>query len=127
MPEWWGVTGAISVVAIAAGIVSGPSLVASPAVLSVPSPSVLIVPGGNAVPVPLRASVVPPSQAPPIGPPALRTAPARPIPADAVPGSDVPPLEVIAPTTGTSVPVIPVNPCPIGLELSPILGVCVSI
>jgi hypothetical protein len=122
VPEWLAVTGAISVVAVAAGVVSGPAIFANvPVALLLPDSPVLITPGGKvSVPlsVPVNTSAVPSSPLPAVSPSALPTEPVRPIPvpADAVPGGQIPPLEVVAP-----------NSCPIGLVLDPVLGVCVSI
>lgn len=125
MPEWLAVTGAISAVAVAAGVVSGPTIFANvPVAVSLPDSPVLITPGGKApvsVPslVPVSVPPVSPSLAPVVSPPALRTGPGIyvSVPPDSVPGSQVPTVTTMA---------VPPDPCAIiGLTLDSILGLCV--
>jgi hypothetical protein len=138
VPEWLAVTGAISVVAVAAGIVSGPSLASNPVALSVPNAPVTLdfaPPSASAVatlpPVPASIPPVPLPSLVPVSPPALPTAPVRHAPVTPNP------LDTLVPTTmepepstvpsDTVPPTTTENPCPVGLVLDPVLGVCVSI
>jgi hypothetical protein len=97
----------------------------------VPStPSSIHFPTSVPVPtVPTSSGVAPPPTAPlevaPIPatqvPPSVKTSPARPAPKPSP--APIPP----PPVTGQGEPPSPGEPCPIGLTLNPVLGVCVVI
>lgn len=138
MPEWLTVTGTISVVVVAAGIVSGPSIMANhPAAAVIPNqpPSSFPVPAPRSMPAvpapPPAPELLPPVQIPspvPVRAPASTTAPARHAPVVVPPSV----LDTLAPTTTTvpsdTVPPSEIpSPCPVGLVLDPVLGVCVSL
>lgn len=139
MTNVYGLLGAMAAIAVAAGVVSTTS----------PNPASFVVPNGGSPQVSIPAESLP---APPAGSPIPAPSPDAPVVPAQVPATELPhasgsppipdspaytPTPVDSPTTNPPTDVLPThpppptdepdNPCPIGLVIDPILGVCVAI
>lgn len=124
------VTAVIVAVAVAGVSISSATPTDTAASILQPALPVVVTPGGASVPAPAAPLPVRSPLPVPVRVPALPTAPvihAPALPPDAVSDTESPPLSVIAPTPESTPPTTTTSaPCPIGLVLDPVLGVCIS-